>query len=127
MSSFKTTCALLLLIVSGCSVMDPVQLPPSELRQEIASGELLEPGDEARIVLDSGEQYEVEVMDISADHIIGMRTDEDREVSVPISRIDRLDVRRFSGERTGAAIVLPGMGLFFLLLVFGLSAAFVLP
>lgn len=37
------------------------------------------------------------------------------------------EITQFSGEKTAAAIVLPGIGLFVLLLVFGLSGAFVLP
>lgn len=68
----KTLSLLLVLAISACSTMKPVQMSPSELQQNIAAGELLEPGDKVRLALDGGEHYELEVTNLSTDHITGI-------------------------------------------------------
>jgi len=87
-------CLLLILCITGCTSMQPVEMEPEQLRQKIVAGELLKAGDKARIFTTDEAQHEFRVRSVTDEMVIG---DEDR---IPVDEIVAVETREFSGGRT---------------------------
>lgn len=82
--------SLLLFIVSGCTTLRRVDGTPVELRQSIAAGELLDPGDRVLIVTEDANSHHLTVIRVEAGLIVG------RNESVPVDQVRYLEIRQIS-------------------------------
>jgi len=69
----------LALIVCGCSTVQTSDLPPDELQDQIAGGQLVKPGDHVTVTTKQGITYELEITRVTATSIEG-------QVDVPVSQ-----------------------------------------
>jgi len=97
-------------LLVGCTSLQPVELPVSELREKIVNDNLIVTGDRIEVVLDSGERKSFTVTTVTPTHIRG------EHESAPIDAIVALETKEFSGGKTA----LLGGGAF---LLYGLMAA----
>jgi hypothetical protein len=80
------TTYLLIIAVTGCTTLRPIDGSPTELRQFINSGELLKPGDRVRIVTADQKRHHFVIIKIETGLIIGLNE------SVPVDEVTSLDV-----------------------------------
>ena len=66
--------AWLLVMILGCSTVKTNDLPPDELQNQIASGDLIQQGDYVTINTEKGQRYEVKIIQISEHSIRGEET-----------------------------------------------------
>ena len=93
---------VLVLYVSGCSSMQPVEMTQEELRESITAGEVFAEGKKARIFTEDETEHRIKVRQVTDDMVIG------EETAVPIEEIVAVETKQFSGGRTlllGAAYV----------------------
>jgi len=60
-----------LLLLCACSTVQTTDLPPDELRLQIADGEQFQPGDRVTIATSDGQRREVRVAHIDSTHVSG--------------------------------------------------------
>ena len=85
--------------LNGCTIMQPVEGGNDSLPSKIRAQNLIREGDRVEIrTIDKGE-YRFKVLDVDDEIVRG------GAVSVPIDDIAALNVRRFSGQRTVALVV----------------------
>ena len=109
----KTSALLLslLLILQGCSTMEPVVTGPEDVAQQIRASHLAK-GDDVAIVTADGTKHRFKITAIDATTISG------KNVSIPIDSIVGLKSREFSAGNT---VVLAG-GITLMMLVLFLVA-----
>ena len=93
---------VLVLYVTGCSSMQPVEMSQEELRESITAGEVFAEGKNARIFTEDETEHRIKVREVTDDMVIGEQTE------VPIEEIVAVETKQFSGGRTlllGAAYV----------------------
>jgi hypothetical protein len=73
------------LLIPGCTSMQPIDGSPTELQQRIATGELLEAGDRVWIETADGKAHELTISFIDATHLVGTVE------SVPIDQVRYLE------------------------------------
>ena len=83
-----TTC-LLIIAVSGCTTMRPIDGSPTELQQLINSGELLKPGDRVRIVTTDEKTHRFAITKVETGLIVGPNE------SVPVDQVMCVEKRQF--------------------------------
>lgn len=88
----------MLLVLAGCSSMNPVKSKTVDLGTQIRSGHVVARGDSVEIVTTDGRQYRFRVTAIDETTVNGS------EISVPIDTITELKVRKFSEARTAMLI-----------------------
>ena len=90
------TTIIVVLLVSGCSSLQHVQMPPEQLQQEISVGTLIEVGDTVRITTANGERHKFTVTAVTADHISG------KNKEIAIADIISVETKEFSSGKTTA-------------------------
>ena len=97
------------LLIVACTSLRPVAAPQQEIQRRILSGELLQPGDQVRVVTTDGVVQEFRVGEIKRDE--GVLTGEGRTMQV--ADIVTIEKRERSWLKTGflAAGVAVGVGL----------------
>lgn len=92
------TLALLLLIVTGCTTFSPVELAPEQLHEKILTDNIIQVGDNVRIITSDGTRHEFKVTSVTKDQIIG------KDINIPILDIVALDTRSYSSGKTSAFV-----------------------
>ncbi len=87
---------LIILIVSGCSTMKPVEMPPDRVQQKISAGEVLSIGDKVKIATRDGEVHQFKVTEINDQQIQG------DGIEIPIDEIVAVETKEFSLGKTAA-------------------------
>jgi hypothetical protein len=77
---------VLIIAVTGCTTMQPIDGSPTELQRFINSGELLKPGDRVRIVTADRKAHRFAITKVEAGLIVGA------DESVPIDQVMSLEV-----------------------------------
>jgi hypothetical protein len=83
------TAWVLIICVTGCTTMRPIDGSPTELRQLISSGELLKPGERVRIVTADDKAHRFAITKVEAGLIAGPKE------SIPVDRVMYLEKREF--------------------------------
>jgi len=99
---------VVVLMVTGCSTMTPVEMSPDQLHDQISTGDILHEGDKVKIVTTDGKTHQFKVSAITDASIIG------DDIEVPIADIVAIETKEFSGGKTAALVGGVG-GLFYLL------------
>lgn len=95
----RTLAVLAALVVCvGCTTLKPVAGTPADLREKIASGQILKAGDRVLIVTTDAKPHRFAVTAIQAGVIQG------KGESVPIDQVASLQKRRFSRGKTIALV-----------------------
>jgi hypothetical protein len=81
--------SILIIALTGCTTMRPIDGSPSELQQSINSGELLKPGDRVRIVTMDDKTHRFAITKIEAGRIVGPNE------SIPVDVILSLEKQEF--------------------------------
>lgn len=85
---------ILMITLTACTTMRPIDANPTDLSQRIAAGGLLKPGDRVTIETKDRQTYEFEVMVLSATSIDG------KHQSVRIDQVASIHKRVTSGKKT---------------------------
>jgi hypothetical protein len=98
-----------LLVVAGCTTLQPVDAPREEVQRRIASESLLKPGDKVRLVTNDGLAHDLTVTNVDSARGVVAGADQ----SIPIADIASVEKRRFSALKTSllAAGAFVGVGL----------------
>lgn len=96
-------CLSMALGLLGCTTFQPVAGSGPELRQQIAAGQLLRPGDHVVITTADGRRHRLVVVAADSAVVRG------RHDSVPTSQVDQVQKPAFSAVRTTALVL--GIGL----------------
>jgi len=89
---------IVILLITGCTTLKPVEMSPEQLHARISAGEVLNEGDKVKIVTTDGKIHQFEVTDINDTSIVG------DDVEVRIVDIVALETREFSGGKTAALV-----------------------
>lgn len=92
------TAVLVLLIASGCTTSKPVELAPEQLHERIFTEDIIQVGDDVRIVTSDGINHKFKVTAITENHILG------KDIDIPIVDIVALETREFSGGKTSLLV-----------------------
>lgn len=99
----RSLCWLLSFIIvfplNGCTIVEPVASGDGNLPSRIRAENLISEGDRVEIRTVDDREYQFEVVAVDDDIVRG------KAVSVRIDDIAELSVRRFSGQRTAALVV----------------------
>ena len=114
-------CLLILLFIPliSCTSLRPVEMASTDLQAQISNGDLIAVGDVVKLVTANGEYIEIRVSGLNSNFIEGEGN------QVPIAEIVAMESRRFSGGKT-ALLAGTSVGLAYLILLVGISGAFVL-
>ena len=82
------TACLLIIAVSGCTTMRPIDGSPTDLQHFINSGELLKPGDHVRIVTTDEKTHWFAIIKVEAGVIVGSNE------SVPVDQVMCVEKRQ---------------------------------
>ena len=90
---------IVIIIVTGCTSMNPIELSPDQLQNRISTGELIHEGDTVRITTTEGKKHKFEVSAITDGRIVGKGTE------VPIVDITAVEIKDHSdGKSVGLSI-----------------------
>jgi hypothetical protein len=91
-------CLLLVLLVTACATVEPIEAPPEELRRLITEESLLEPGERVQLVTSDGvrHKFRVSAVDLDAGVVRGF------EAEVPIADLVAVETRKVAVGRTAA-------------------------
>jgi hypothetical protein len=87
---------IVILLVTGCTTLKPVEMPPDQLQDRISTGQIVQVGDSVKLVTADGKQHKFKVTSITDHHIAG------KDIEVPIADIVAVESREFSGGKTTA-------------------------
>jgi|GEM_PF-1416522 len=99
-----------LLILGGCTSMQPAKVHPDVLEQQLRAGRLVAVGDDVEIVTHDDQRHRFRVTGIDNNTIEG------KAIAIPIDSIKGLKTREFSAEKTALLA-----GSVFALFMLGLS------
>ncbi len=99
---------VVVLFVSGCTTMKPVEMSPEQLRQKVSAGEIVKVGDSIQIATTDGRTHKFKVTAVTNDRISG------KEIEIPVGDILAVQTREFSGGRT-TALAAGGVGLIYII------------
>jgi len=85
---------VVVLILTGCSTMTPVEMTPDQLHDQISAGDVLSEGEKVKIVTVDGKTHKFKVSSITDVSIIG------DDIEVPIADIIAIETKEFSGGKT---------------------------
>lgn len=94
----KSLALTMLLVLAGCTSMNPVRSKQVDLTTQIRSGHVVARGDNVEIVTTDGERHRFRVTAIDQTTVNGS------EIAIPIDTIVELKVRRFDGDKTAGLI-----------------------
>jgi len=114
----RTLAIFVLLIMTGCTSLQPIELSPEELQNKIVTDQVVAAGDRVKIVTRDGTQHQFKVVAIDNDTIAG------KDISIPIGDIIALETREFSGGKT--SLLVGGTMLWMLIILISLPAVVVL-
>ena len=89
---------------SACTSLSPKEEAPEELRRQLLSGELLQPGERVRLVTSDETVYEFRITEIDLDQGLVIGSDE----QVPIADVVAVETRKVSVGKT--ALLVGGVG-----------------
>ena len=93
----KVMCVfLVILMMSGCSTVKPVEMTPEQVQQKISAGELIAIGDKIKVATTDGEVYDFKVTAVTNQQILG------DEIKIPIDEVVAIETREFSAGKTAA-------------------------
>ncbi len=87
---------LIILMVSGCSTMKPIEMSPEQVQQKIAAGEVLDVGDKVKIATTDDQIYKFKVTEVTDKQVRG------DDIEVPIDEIVGVETKEFSLGKTAA-------------------------
>lgn len=87
---------LVILLMSGCSTVKPVEMTPEQVQQKISAGELVAAGDKVKIATSDGEVYDFKVTAVTDQQILG------DDINIPIDTVVAIETREFSAGKTAA-------------------------
>jgi hypothetical protein len=87
------TAWILIIAVTGCETMRPIEASPSELQQHINSGDLLKPGDRVWIITSDEKAHRFVVTNVETGLIVGPNE------SVPVDQVMYLEKRQFENVK----------------------------
>ena len=87
---------LVMLLVSGCSTVKPVEMTPDQVQQKVSAGELIAVGDKVRVATSTGEVYDFKVTAVTNQQILG------DGIQIPIEDVVAIETREFSVGKTAA-------------------------
>jgi hypothetical protein len=94
----RTLAVAMLLVLTGCTSMNPVKTQDVDLAAQIRSGHVVARGDNVEIVTTDGRQHRFRVTAIDEGSVGGSG------IAIPIDTIAQLKVRKFSDEKTAMLI-----------------------
>ncbi len=89
---------------SACTSLSSKEATPEELRRQLLSGELLQPGERVRLVTTDETVYEFRIKEIDLDHGLVIGSDE----QIPIADVVAVETREVSVGKT--ALLVGGVG-----------------
>lgn len=104
---------IVILILTGCTSMKPVELPPDQLQNRISAGEIINEGDKVRVVTVDGKKQKFEVTAITDKSIVG------NDIEIPIVDIVAVETNQYSDVKSGTLM----LGSFAVVIVGLLAAA----
>ncbi len=87
---------LIILMVSGCTSMKPVEMSPDQVQQKIAAGEVLGVGDKVKIATSDDQIHKFKVTEVTDQKVRG------DGIEVPIDEIVAVETKKFSLGKTAA-------------------------
>jgi hypothetical protein len=120
------------LIICGCSTVQTSDLPPAELQDQIATGQLIKPGDRVTVTTIQGMEYDLEITRVTENSIegqenvpehhqqidenanISLQTVHGESVEIPVAEISAIETRELTplgkgAAATGAVVAVGGM------------------
>lgn len=94
----RSLAVAMLLVLTGCTSMNPVKTQYVDLGTQIRSGHVVARGDHVEIVTTDGRQHQFRVSAIDKNSVSGSK------IAIPIDTIAELKVRKFSEEKTATLI-----------------------
>ena len=88
--------SLVILLMSGCSTVKPVEMTPEQVQQKISAGELIAVGDKVKVATTDDEVYDFKVTAVTNQQILG------DEIKIPIDKVVAIETKRFSAGKTAA-------------------------
>lgn len=85
---------IVLLLLGGCTTFDTMRMSRSEVQKHISDGDLMQAGDQVRIITNDGKQYQFKVISVADGLIRG------QDVEIFIKDIDLVEKRRISISKT---------------------------
>jgi hypothetical protein len=127
-----TAVLLFLLALSGCSTVKTSDSPPGELQDQIATGQIIKPGDLVSVTTLQGITHDLEIVQVTEESVKGLEDvpedqlhiDENADVSmqtmrknlidIPVEEIRSIQTREISpvakaAGATGAAVAVGGI------------------
>jgi hypothetical protein len=80
--------------LSGCTSFSTIQKSRSEIREGLTRGDLIDPGDQVKIIASDGKEFSFKVVSIGNGYVKG------KDVEIPIKDIDLIEKRRVSIGKT---------------------------
>ena len=87
------TAWVLIIAVTGCETMRPIEASPSELQKRINSGDLLKPGERVWVVTSDEKAHRFVVTKVEAGLIVGPNE------AVPVDQVMYLEKRQFENVK----------------------------
>ena len=88
--------SLVILLMTGCSTVKPVEMTQEEVQQKISAGELIAVGDNVKVATTDGEVYDFKVTNVTNQQILG------DDVEIPIGEVVAIETKEFSVGKTAA-------------------------
>lgn len=86
------------LLLGGCTSLKPVELPPEEVRSQVRSGQILQPGERVSLTTEDGTTHVFEVLEVTDRAVRGAA------VEVPIDSIVSVRTTQADPARTVLAL-----------------------
>ncbi len=93
-----TSVLLILFILSGCTSLKPIELPPHELQAIIVEENVIQVGDKVKLITSDGTHHEFTIESISPNVIKG------ENILVLVKDIIAIETRKFSGGKTSLLV-----------------------
>jgi len=97
----------IVLVAGACTSMKAVEMPPGQLQEKVAAGEIVKVGDTVQIATSDGQTHRFKVTAITADLVSG------KDIQIPVADILAVKTREFSGGKT-TALTAGGIGLLYI-------------
>jgi len=116
-----STWLLTLLVLSGCSTVQTSDMPPDELQDQIATEQIVRPGDHVSVTTIQGLTYDLEIIQVTEENIKGladvpvdqltiddnaevsMQTVQKSPVEIPLTEISTIQTRELTPAEKAAA------------------------
>lgn len=87
---------LVILLMSGCSSVSPVEMTPEQIQEKISEGNIIRVGDTVSLSTKDGDTHTFEVTAVTQEQIAG------EGVAIAIDDIIAVETREFSAGKTAA-------------------------